>query len=151
MFMSIAIAVHLLAIIVWVGGMFFAHQVLRRAAAYALDPPTRLRLWVANFKLFFPWVWLSIAAVLASGFWMFFQFPTKPLFMHIMMGLGLLMVLIFLHVYFAPYNRLKKAVRAEDWEDGGKALAQIRTLIGINLSIGLITTIVATAGKFYLN
>lgn len=150
MFMSIAIAVHLLAIIVWVGGMFFAHQVLRPAAVYALDPPTRLRLWVANFKLFFQWVWLSIALVLASGFWMFSQFPEKPLYMHIMMGLGIVMVLIFFHVYFAPYNRLKKAVRAENWEEGGKALAQIRTLVRINLSIGLITTIIATAGKYFL-
>ncbi len=150
MFMSIAIAVHVLAIIIWVGGMFFAHQVLRPAAAYSLDPPTRLRLWVANFKRFFPWVWLSIASVLASGFWMFFQFPTKPLYMHIMMGLGILMMLLFLHVYFAPYNRLKKQVKSESWEEAGKTLAQIRTLVGINLTLGLITTVIATAGKYFL-
>lgn len=151
MFMSAAIALHLLAIIVWVGGMFFAHQVLRPAAVSTLEPPLRLQLWVAGFKKFFPWVWVSIAVVLASGFWMFFQFPQKPMFMHIMMGLGVLMVLIFFHVFFAPYNRLKKAVLEENWEAGGKALAQIRTLVGINLSIGLITTVVATAGKFFLN
>ena len=149
--MSVAITLHLLAIIIWVGGMFFAHQVLRPAAVNTLEPPARLRLWVAGFKKFFPWVWVSIVIVLASGFWMFFQFPQKPMFMHIMMTLGLIMVLMFLHVFFAPYKRLKQAVAEENWEAGRKALAQIRTLVGINLSIGLITTIVATAGKFFLS
>lgn len=151
MIMSIALAVHILAFTVWVGGMFFAHQALRGAAVVTLEPPIRLRLWRATFARFFPWVWLSIALVLVSGFWMMFQFPKPPIFVHIMMGLGIIMVAIYLHVFFAPYNRLKKALRAEDWESGGKALGQMRMLIGINLSIGLITIVIGSAGKFFLN
>ena len=151
MIMSIAITLHIIAIVVWVGGMFFAHQVMRPAAVSILEPPTRLRLWVASFQRFFPWVWLCITIVLVSGFWMFFQFPQKPMFMHLMMGLGLVMVLMFLHVFFAPYNKLKKAVKAEDWESGAKALNQIRLLVGINTLIGIITIVIATAGKYFLN
>ena len=49
------------------------------------------------------------------------------------------MMLIFFHVFFAPYKRLKLAVAAEDWSVGGKKLAQIRMLIGINTLIGLLT------------
>ena len=150
MFMSLAIALHVIAIVIWVGGMFFAHQVMRPAAVTTLEPPHRLRLWVAGFKRFFPWVWLSIAVVLVTGLWMFFQFPVKPLFFHIMMGLGIVMMLIFFHVFFAPYNKLKKAVAEERWEDGGKALNQIRLLVGINTLIGMITILIATAGKFFL-
>lgn len=148
--MSIAITLHVLAIVIWVGGMFFAHQVMRPAAVITLEPPQRLQLWVAGFKRFFPWVWICIGVVLATGFWMFFQFPVKPTFMHIMLGLGLVMMLIFFHVFFAPYNKLKKAVAEERWKDGGAALNQIRQLVGINTMIGIITIIVATAGKFYL-
>lgn len=148
--LPIALSVHLLGIIVWVGGMFFAHQALRPAIVEVLDPPQRLSLWVATFKRFFLWVWIAIVLVLASGLWMISLYPQIPVFMHIMLGFGIIMMLIFLHVFFAPYKKLKQAVTEERWADGAKALGQIRLLIGINLSIGLITTIVAMAGKFYL-
>ncbi len=150
MLMSIALALHVLAFTVWVGGMFFAHQALRPAAVSTLDPPTRLRLWSATFKRFFPWVWISIFLVLASGLWMMLQFPKPPIFVHIMLGLGVIMMLIFLHVFFAPFSKLKKHIKTENWEAAGNSLNQIRMLIGINLSIGLITIVIATVGKFFI-
>lgn len=148
--LPIALSVHILGIIVWVGGMFFAHQALRPAIVEVLEPPQRLSLWVATFRRFFFWVWLAIVLVLISGLWMLGLSSKIPIFMHIMLGLGIIMMLIFLHVFFAPYKKLKQAVAEQRWADGAKALGQIRLLIGINLSLGLITTIVAMAGKFYL-
>ena len=150
MLMSIALALHVLAFTVWVGGMFFAHQALRPAAVSTLEPPMRLRLWKATFARFFPWVWWSIIIILATGLWMMFQFPKPPIFVHIMLALGIVMMAIFLHVFFSPYSKLIKAVDAEDWKEGGRLLGQIRMLIGINLSIGLITIVIATAGKFFI-
>lgn len=150
MFMSIALSLHVLAIVVWVGGMFFAHQALRPAAVDTLEPPLRLQLWVATFKRFFPWVWVCVVLVLATGLWMMMQFPKAPIFVHAMLGLGIVMMLIFMHVFFAPYNKLKKAVAEQRWPDGGNALGQIRTMVGINTIIGIITIIVATAGKFFI-
>ena len=148
--LPIALSVHVLGIIVWVGGMFFAHQALRPAAVSTLEPPQRLPLWVATFQRFFPWVWVSIVLVLVSGLWMLTLYPKAPVFIHIMLGLGIIMMLIYLHVFFAPYKKLKLAVAEQRWPDGAKALNQIRFLIGINLSIGLITVVVAIAGKYYL-
>ncbi len=147
--LPIALSAHILGIIVWVGGMFFAHQALRPAIVEVLEPPQRLQLWVATFKRFFLWVWIAIVLVLVSGLWMFIRYPEPPIFMHIMLGLGIIMMLIFLHVFFAPYKKLKRAVIEERWADGAKSLGQIRQLVGINLSLGLITAIVATAGKYY--
>jgi uncharacterized membrane protein len=147
--LPIALSTHILGIIVWVGGMFFAHQALRPAIIEVLKPPQRLSLWVATFKRFFLWVWLSIILVLISGLWMFSIYPEPPLFMHIMLALGIIMMLIFLHVFFAPYKKLKQAVTEQRWADGAKALGQIRMLVTINLGIGLITTIIAVAGKYY--
>ncbi len=151
MFMSIALSLHVLAVVVWVGGMFFAHQALRPAAVSTLEPPLRLQLWVATFKRFFPWVWLCITIVMTTGLWMMMQYPKAPIFVHSMLGLGIIMMFIFMHVYFAPYNKLKKAVTAENWPDGGKALGQIRMLVGINTVIGILTIVVATAGKFFIH
>ena len=150
-FMSLAITLHVLAVVVWVGGMFFAHQVMRPAAVSTLEPPQRLRLWVAGFKRFFPWVWVCVATVLITGLWMFMQFmPKPPIYLHIMFTLGIVMILIFMHVFFAPYNKLKRAVASESWKEGGAALNQIRILVGINTLIGIITIVIATAGKYFL-
>ena len=65
-----------------------------------------------------------------------------------MLGLGIVMMLIFMHVFFAPYGRLKKAVAAQDWPAGGKALGQIRMLVGINTLIGVATIAIASGGQY---
>lgn len=147
--LPIILSLHVLSVVVWVGGMFFAHQALRPAAMKTLEPPQRLPLWASTFDHFFPWVWASIVVMLATGLWMFTLFPKPPIFMHIMLGFGIVMMLIFLHVFFAPYKKLKKAVNEQNWPDGAKALGQIRMLIGINLTLGLITIVVAMAGKYW--
>jgi uncharacterized membrane protein len=153
--MSIAIALHVLSVVIWVGGMFFAHQALRPAAVEVLEPPLRLPLWVATFKRFVPWVWVAVSLILISGYWMIFSyfggFSNLPLFIHVMNGLGLLMMAIYLHVFFAPYKRLKKAVAAENWPEGGKQLAQIRMMVGINTILGLLTISIATGGRYLIH
>ena len=151
---AIALSIHMLASIIWVGGMFFAYTVLRPVAAGQLEPPARLTLWAGVFDNFFPWVWSAILAILATGFWMIFAvfggMGGVGLYVHAMLGLGLLMVLIFLHVYFAPYRRLKRAVAAQDWPSGGKQLAQIRLLVGVNTIIGLLTVAIASGGRYLI-
>ncbi len=151
---AIAIALHLLATVVWVGGMFFAYMALRPAAATILQAPERLTLWVHTFKRFFPWVWVSVVLLPASGYWMVFDvfngLATAPKSVNIMQGLGIVMILIYLHVYFAPYRRLCNAVEHADWDAGGKQLAMIRKLIAVNLIIGLIVVAIAGAGRYGL-
>lgn len=150
--MSVMIALHTLSVVVWVGGMFFAYMALRPVAATLLEPPLRLPLWVQTFTKFFPWVWTAIGLLLVTGYVMLFQrfggFGTSPLYVHLMQGIGIVMMAIFLHVFFAPYGRLKRAVAAQDWPAGGKALGQIRQLIGLNLILGLVTTVVGVGGRY---
>ena len=150
--MSFAITLHMLTAAIWVGGMFFAYMALRPVAASLFEPPQRLVLWRDVFAKFFPWVWVSILVLLPSGYWMGFTrfggFATFPMYVNIMHGLGLLMVLLFLHLFFAPYKRMKLAIAAEDWPTAGAKLAQIRMIIGINLSLGLIVIAVASGGRY---
>jgi uncharacterized membrane protein len=150
--MASAVLLHVIAATIWVGGMFFAYMVLRPIAASQLEPPARLRLWVGVFGMFFPWVWSSIVAVLATGFWIIFGhyggMGNVLGYVHIMLLLGIIMMLIFFHVFFAPYGRLKRAVAAEDWPTGGKALAQIRMLVGLNTLIGIATIAIGAGGRY---
>ena len=149
-----AILLHVVGIVIWVGGMFFAYMVLRPVAASQLEPPARLTLWNGVFGLFFPWVWTSIVAVLGTGFWLIFAkyggMGGSPLFVHAMLGLGIVMMLIFMHVFFAPYGRLRRAVAAQDWPAGGKALAQIRAMVGINTLIGIVTIAIGAGGRYLI-
>lgn len=140
--MNIALLLHVLAVVIWVGGMFFAYMALRPVAASQLEPPVRLKLWAGVFGKFFPWVWLSIIVILVTGFWIIGLYGGfKGLGMHInvMMASGIIMMMIFMHVFFAPYKKLKRAVEAEDWPAGGKQLGMIRMLVGINTLIGIFT------------
>ncbi|MDT8405345.1 CopD family protein [Sulfuriflexus sp.] len=150
--MSLAISLHMLAATIWVGGMFFAYMALRPVAASQLEPPQRLPLWKDVFGKFFPWVWLSLIVLLGSGYWMAFKlfggFATFPLYVNIMQGLGIIMVLLYMHVFFAPYKRMKQAIAAGDLSTAGAKLAQIRMIIGVNLSLGLIVTAVASGGRY---
>ena len=70
--MPLAITLHLLAAIIWVGGMFFAYMALRPVAGSLLEPPVRLKLWTQVFSRFFPWVWLTVLVLLITGLWMIF-------------------------------------------------------------------------------
>jgi uncharacterized membrane protein len=150
--MILMLAAHILGALFWVGGMAFAYTILRPAAG-ALEGPVRLTLWRDVFKRFLPWVGISIVALLISGYVMMFLvyggFARAPLFVHVMQGTGILMMLIYLHLYFAPWRRLQKLVSTADWQNAGKQLAMIRKLVAINLALGVITVLVGSTGRYW--
>lgn len=140
---------HVVSVVIWVGGMFFAYIALRPAAAQLLEPPARLKLWEGTFRRFFLWVWIAVALILGSGIGMILRmggFGRVPLHIFVMFILGLIMTLIFAYVFFAPYHQLKRGVSGEDWKSTGAALARIRVLVGVNLLLGLSTIAVAILG-----
>ncbi|MCW5625901.1 MAG: CopD family protein [Burkholderiales bacterium] len=147
--MDFARWLHMLGVTVWVGGMFFAYMALRPVAATVLPPPLRLPLWRGTFARFFPWVWVSIVLILSTGLHMTMRLGGShaPPYVLAMAGIGVVMMLIFAHIFFSPYRRLGRYVDAQDWPAAGAALAQIRRLVGLNLILGLVTVTVATAGR----
>lgn len=151
--MAIAITLHLLGALIWVGGMFFAYMALRPVAASLLEPSLRLPLWSQTFGRFFPWVWASVIILLLTGFWMiesvFGGFGQVGLYIHLMAGLGILMMLLFMHVFFAPYRGIKKALAENNLPEAGRRLGQIRIIIAVNLTLGLIVTVIGSAGKYF--
>ncbi len=151
--MMIAITLHLLAAVIWVGGMFFAYMALRPVAATLLEPPLRLPLWAQVFRKFFLWVWKAVVLLLLTGYWMVFGemggFAAVGKHVHIMHGLGLLMVALYSYVFFGPYKQLVRAVADKDFKTGGASLARIRQVVLINMSLGLIVVVVAGGGRYW--
>jgi uncharacterized membrane protein len=148
--MSLMKLMHMLSIVVWVGGMFFAYVVLRPSAAEVLQPPERLRLWDKVFKLFFNWVWLAVFLVLVSGFYMIYLlggFAGLSMYINLMLLLGIAMILIYVYVFFKCYVPFNRLVAKQEWPAAGAMLATIRKLVALNLSIGLLTIAVLTIGR----
>ena len=143
---------HVLSIIVWIGGMVFAHFFLRPAVAH-LEPPVRLRLMHDVLGRFFQAVLVASLLTLVSGVWMLGRVAKQvvqsggsfeiPLAWTVMAVLGVVMVAIFLHIRFALFKRLGQAVAMSDWPGGGAAMAQIRTWVSINLGLGVLVLLVA--------
>jgi len=151
--MSFPITLHVLSAALWVGGMFFAYMALRPAAAQLLDPPQRLPLWVGTFKRFFPWVWLFVSVLPLTGYWMIFRnlggMASVGMHVHLMQALGWLMILLYMHLYFAPFRRLKEAVIIADWPAAAKWLAQIRFIVGTNLLLGILVIAIGAGGRYW--
>jgi uncharacterized membrane protein len=150
--MVVALTLHVLAAVVWVGGMFFAHMVLR-PSALALEPPARLGLWGRVFPRFFVWVWLSVASLLVTGFAMaWFSIEGSAgvrASVQAMTGLGVVMSAIFVFIYFSPWPRFRRAVEAADWPAAAAHLATIRLLVTVNLTLGLVTSAIGASGRAF--
>lgn len=131
---------HLLAAIAWLGGISFMLLALRPAVAELLAPPQRLPLIAQVLQRFFALVWASIALLFLTGLSMLLSAGMKhaPVGWHLMLGLGLVMAALFGHLYFGPFRRLKQAVSAAHWPEGGRRAGQIATLAGINLMLGVL-------------
>ena len=143
---------HILAAVIWVGGMFFAHQMLRPAAG-KLAPADRLPLWRRVFQRFFPTVWAAVALLLASGYgmviWGYGGFAHLPLHVDIMQTIGLVMILAFAHLYFAPWARFRRAVDAGDFAAAAPQLDQIRRIVVFNLVLGLAVVVIGATGRYW--
>jgi uncharacterized membrane protein len=155
MFYAALKTIHLLSIIVWIGGMVFAHFFLRPAVA-KLEAPERVRLMHDVLGRFFNAVLIAAGLVLATGTWMIGRMARQmvqagvkfnmPIEWMVMALLGVVMVAIFGHIRFALYKRLTNAVTAAAWPAGGAALASIRLWVSINLVIGVVIVAVTLFG-----
>lgn len=137
---NLLVFLHLAAAVLWMGGMAFMLIALRPAAHAQLQPPQRLPLMLQVIRRFFAVVIASIAVLLATGVPLLAQLPPEqaPHGWQAMAGLGLLMMLIFGHVFFAPYRRARAAVALQDWPEGGRRMNQIALLVKINFALGWI-------------
>ena len=129
---------HIAAAIVWLGGVSFMLFALRPTATEQLAPPQRLTLIAQVLRRFFGFVWPAIALLLVTGLVMLLRVGMKnaPLGWHLMLGIGLLMSALFGHLYFGPFRRLKQAVSATDWPEGGRRVGQIANLAMAILTLG---------------
>lgn len=145
---NVLLLLHIAGVIVWVGGMFFAHFCLRPVAVAQLPPPQRLPLMTAVLGRFFRVVAVAAMVIVLSGLLRLLDvgFAAAPRAWHAMMSSGLLMAVVFAYLYGICYPALAAAVAVADWPRAGQALERIRKGVVFNLVLGAATVLVATLG-----
>jgi uncharacterized membrane protein len=149
MLMPLLLLLHLLAAMVWVGGMFFALFCLRPASAQVLQPPQRLPLWAATLANFLPYTGIAVLLLLVSGGAMLALIGPRnaPLGVHLMMALGVLMALVFADVWLRLFPRLRAHCEAQQWPAGAQVLEGIRRRVMLNLALGVVVVAVAVFAR----
>jgi uncharacterized membrane protein len=144
------VLLHLLAAVVWLGGMWFAYFCLRPAATEILDPPKRLPLWVATLDRFLPSMAAAVAILDVSGFMLLLEtgIHVAPLGWLAMAAIGLLMTIIFGCVYMVLFPRLKAHCLTSAWPNAASALNAIRWLVATNLLLGLCAVVAAIFARY---
>lgn len=150
---QIAVSLHALAALFWVGGIFFAYRVLR-PAAMLLEPTNRIQLWQKVFRQFFGWVWAFIAIIVVSGYGLlhtkFAGVETLPLYLQLMMGIGWLMIVLFGWLFFGPFAKFKIRIAQCELAEAGQIMNnQMRPLIAINLMLGTLEFIIGASGAYW--
>lgn len=136
--------IHLFAVLIWVGGMFFAYIMLRPVAVKALQQPERLRLLSTVLLRFFNWAWVAIGILLVTGFFLIYRYGGivhLARHNHIMLASGLAMMVIHGYVFFVCYVPFSVLVAKKRWEEAEKRLGIMRKLVVLNLLLGLLTIV----------
>lgn len=138
------LAIHILGVVAWVGGMAYALLVLRPSLA-VLALPDRLSMHMQTLRRFLLIVWHAMPLVILSGYVMLFGFyggfGEVNWTVHTMHLLGLLMAAVFLMIFFGPWKALRRAPDPD-------LVVSIRHLITVNLVLGVVTIVIASLGHF---
>lgn len=150
--MSLALGLHLLSAVVWLGGMFTMLLVVRPTALALLEPPLRLQFLAAALGHFFPWVWGAVLLLPTTGYWLLYGIyggiAAAPHYLHMMQLLGWIMILLFLWIVGYCYPRLRSALAAANMPAAAAKMEQIRQLVRINLGLGVLVLVTAS-GRYW--
>jgi uncharacterized membrane protein len=162
---AVMLFLHVLAVVVWVGGMFVMHFAVRPVAVAQLQPPQRLPLLAEILGRFFNWVTVAVLLALATGVAMIVGLGAaagsaaegESAFgegmrlahgsVHLMFGLGVVMSLIYAFIRLGPFVRLRLALAAKELPAAARSLDLIRKLVATNLLLGVLTVASATLGR----
>lgn len=142
---------HVLSIVVWIGGMAFAHFFLRPALPL-LEPSARLALMAAVLGRFLRAVAFAAPLAWATGGWMIGRAAAQvagsggvfamPVYWTVMATLGTVMLAVFVFIRWVPYRALTGALAAGQLPAAAAALARVRQWVALNLGLGVVILLV---------
>lgn len=150
---ALAIIFHLVAINIWVGGMFFIIVVLGKVVS-TLEVPAQQAFWQHTLKRFFYWVWLAVIGLLGTGIGMilyrFGGVENTPWYIIAMASLGISMAVVFMVIYFVFYKKFEREINAGNIEGSRNQLRMIRRLGIVNVVLGFCVVVVIGGSPYLL-
>jgi uncharacterized membrane protein len=151
--MTVALPLHIVATIVWLGGLFLLCVVLQ-STTRNMELKAALLLWHKVLSRFFVWAWISMALIVGSGIALvslkFGGFAGAPALHRGNMLIGIPAIILYGYVYFVPWQRCRRAMARSDWGVAEKALAQARKIMTVVLALGLAASAVSAFGRYYV-
>jgi uncharacterized membrane protein len=152
MTLGLVLATHILAVIVWLGGMFFLTVVLGIGASVP-DRSAALSSWERALSRFLPWGMLSLAIILATGvtlvFSVFGGYAHIPNIHRFNMVIGIPAIVLFVYLCVVPWRRLRRAAFAHDTATAEKTIGQAKMLLATILTLGLLAAFASAVGRYY--
>nr|WP_321986803.1 CopD family protein [uncultured Lichenicoccus sp.] len=144
---GLVLAVHILGMAIWVGGMAYALFVLRPSLGL-LDATQRNSVHLQTLQRFFRLVWHVMPLVLVTGWAMeIFReggFAGADWHINAMQGLAIVMAALFAAIYFGPFRKARRALRPQP-----ATFERIRSMVSVNLLLGIAVIVVASLGHSF--
>jgi len=130
---------HLVGMVLWLGGMFFVLYCLRPVLP-GLPAPERAPLMVAVLRRFFGYVTGSIVLIWLSGLMLLGPVGLKdaPSGWGVMIGAASVMTILFFVIRVMLFPSVQRAVAAGELPRAANGLNLIRWLVLVNLVLGLV-------------
>jgi len=142
--------VHMLAAVVWIGGMVFNLLVVRPSMG-VVDLPQRLKLADNILRRFIPVVWISVGLLVLTGLLMTlkrvasFEILLKTGYGNILilkLTVVAVMISIVASIRYSLLPRFESLIDSQS-NDLNKVLGQMVTLVKVNLVLGVLILLLA--------
>jgi uncharacterized membrane protein len=147
--MIVVFPIHLVAIIVWLGGLF-ALMVVLSPATRAMDSVAHASLWHRALSRFFVWGSISLGIIVATGIALVhLRFAGQPPLIHrVNMFIGVPAIALFVYVLLGPYRSCRRAIADRDWKAAEHSVSRIRVLLALVLLLGMVSSVVSAVGRY---
>ncbi|MFT8419782.1 MAG: hypothetical protein ABF636_13285 [Acetobacter sp.] len=140
---SLVLALHLISIIMWVGGGAYAAIVLRPSLSL-LDQTQRNSVHLQTMARFFKGLTHAIPTALITGWLLVLHeggFANAPWTTNAMQLLGLIMAVLFVRMYMGTYQKLRRAIRPQ-----AAGFDSVRKQVLIIVALGILAVLSACLG-----
>ncbi len=140
---SFVLTLHLVSIIMWVGGGAYAAVVLR-PSLNLLDQTQRNSVHLQTMARFFKGLTHAIPTALITGWLLVLHeggFANAPWTTNVMQLLGLTMAVLFARMYMGTYQKLRRAIRPQP-----SGFDSVRKQVLLIVALGILAVLSACLG-----
>ena len=149
---GLVLAIHILAVIIWLGGLFFLVVVLGPSAK-ALDAAGAPSFWHRTLSRSLAWGWLSLFVMVGTGiamvFLVFGGYGYLPNIHRVNMAIGIPAIALYGYTSLMPWRQFSHAARSNDRVVAAKKFHQVRTLLATILVVALSAAFTSALGRYY--